>query len=78
MYRFVSPYQEEMAVLMYNSEYKSKSILFSYSLHSTEFNQFSPISLMGLNPKLNYRIEEISKMPNNSYLKSAVIEITEL
>ena len=33
LYRLISPYEEERAVLMYASEDKSKAILFSYSLH---------------------------------------------
>ncbi len=64
LYRLVSPYEEERAVLMYTSVDKSKSMLFSYSLHPRTFGQFSPVRLLGLDPDKNYRIEEINKMPN--------------
>jgi alpha-galactosidase len=64
LYRLISPYEEERAVLMYTSADKSKSVLFSYSLHPRTFGQFSPVHLMGLDPNKNYRIEEINKMPN--------------
>lgn len=61
LYRLVSPYEEERAVLMYVNSYKSKSVLFSYALHPRSFNKFSPVRLQGLDPNKNYRIEEINK-----------------
>jgi len=63
LYRLISPYEEERAVLMYVSEDKGKSILFSYALHPRSYGQFSPVRLMGLNPDKNYQITEINKMP---------------
>jgi len=62
LFRVISPYDEERAVLMYVNEDKSKSILFSYALHPRTFGQFSPVHLMGLDPNKNYKIEEINKM----------------
>ncbi|MCX6237628.1 MAG: alpha-galactosidase [Bacteroidia bacterium] len=62
LYRLISPYEEERAVLMYVNEDKSKSILFSYALHPRTFGQFSPVRLMGLDSNKNYKIEEINKM----------------
>jgi len=62
LYRLISPYEEERAVLMYVNEDKSKSILFSYALHPRSFGQFSPVRLMGLDSNKNYKIEEINKM----------------
>jgi alpha-galactosidase len=62
LYRLISPYEEERAVLMYVNEDKSKSILFSYALHPRSFGQFSPVHLMGLDPNKKYKIEEINKM----------------
>jgi len=64
LYRLVSPYEQERAVLMYVSGDQAKSILFSYSLHPRAFNQFSAVKLNGLDPKKNYKIEEINKMPD--------------
>jgi alpha-galactosidase len=63
LYRLVSPYEEERAVLMYASEDKSKAILFSYSLHPRSLNLFSPVKLLGLDASKKYKIEEINKMP---------------
>jgi len=104
LYRLVSPYEEDRAVLMYANETKDKAILFSYSLHPRAFNQYSDVRLLGLDPNKKYKIVEINKMqgirswfpsdgktfsgdylikiglklPNNSDLTSAVIEITEV
>lgn len=63
LYRLISPYDEERAVLMYVSGDQSKSVLFSYALHPRAFNQFSPVRLQGLDASKNYKIEEINKMP---------------
>lgn len=65
LYRLVSPYDEERAVLMFASQDKSKSVLFAYSLHPRSFNQFSPVRLTGLDAGKNYKIEEINKMPGS-------------
>ena len=65
MYRLVSPYEEERAVLMYASQDKSKAILFSYALHPRAFNQFSPVRLTGLDPNKTYKIQETNKMPGS-------------
>ena len=63
LYRLVSPYEEERAVLMYLSKDKRNSILFAYSLHPRAYNKFSPVRLQGLDPNKNYKVEEINKMP---------------
>ncbi len=63
LYRLVSPYDEERAVLMYANEDKSKALIFSYALHPRTFNQFSPVKLLGLDANKKYKIEEINKMP---------------
>ena len=65
LYRLVSPYEQERAVLMYVSDDQAKSILFSYSLHPRAFNQFSAVKLTGLDPKKNYKIEEINKVSDS-------------
>lgn len=61
MYRLVSPYDEERAVLMIASQDKSKSVLFSYSLHPRAYNHYSPVRLTGLDPARNYKVQEINK-----------------
>lgn len=62
MFRLVSPYDEQRAVLMFASQDKSKSLLFSYSLHPRKFDQFSPVRLIGLDPEKSYKVQEINKM----------------
>ncbi len=61
MYRLVSPYEEERAILMYASDDKSKALLLSYSLNPRSLNQFSSVRLQGLDANKNYRVEEINK-----------------
>jgi len=61
MYRLVSPYEEERAILMYASDDKSKALLLSYSLNPRSLNQFSSVRLKGLDANKNYRVEEINK-----------------
>ena len=62
LYRLVSPYEEERAVLMYVSPDKVKSLLFSYVLNPRTYNHFSPVRLKGLDPAKNYKVQEINKM----------------
>jgi alpha-galactosidase len=62
LYRLVSPHEEERAVLMYASQDKTKSLLFSYALHPRAFNEFSPVRLTGLDPNKTYKVQEINKM----------------
>jgi alpha-galactosidase len=64
LYRLVSPYEEERAVLMYVSQDKTKSVLFSYALHPRARSRFSAVRLMGLDPNKTYKVEEINKMSN--------------
>ena len=65
MYRLISPYEEERAVLMYISQDKTKSLLFSYALHPRSFGQFSPVRLQGLDPNKTYKIDEINTIPGS-------------
>ena len=62
MYRLISPYEEERAVVMYVNGEQSKSVLFSYALHPRSMNRFTPVRLQGLDPNKSYKIEEINKM----------------
>lgn len=62
LYRLVSPYEDDRAVLMYTNEAKNKAILFAYSLHPRAFNQYRAVRLQGLDPNKKYKLEEINKM----------------
>jgi len=63
LYRLVSPYEDDRAVLMYTNEAKDKALLFAYSLHPRAFNQYCAVRLLGLDPNKKYKMEEINKMP---------------
>ncbi|SFD90322.1 alpha-galactosidase [Chitinophaga sp. CF118] len=58
LYRLISPYQENRAVLMYAS--KEKAVLFSYTLHSRYGESFELVKLQGLDPKKQYQLQEIN------------------
>ncbi len=63
LYRLVSPYEKNRAVLMYVSKDQNQAILFNYHLNSTRSDVFGKVSLQGLDPKKRYRIKEINLFP---------------
>ncbi len=63
LYRLVSPYDEDRAVLMYTDSAKNKSVLFSYNLFLRKKQIFGKVKLQGLNPDKEYTIKEINLMP---------------
>jgi alpha-galactosidase len=63
LYRLISPYDENRAVLMYVSENKSKAILFNYFTNTRRIDIFSRVLLQGLDPQKKYRINEINLFP---------------
>lgn len=63
LYRLISPYEESRAVLMYVSQDKSKSVVFSYTLHPLTDPNYSLVRLEGLDPLKKYKVEEINLMP---------------
>ncbi len=62
-YRLVSPYEDSRAVVMYVNAAKTKSVLFSYTLHPLYDPLYGPVRLEGLDPQKKYRVEEINLMP---------------
>ena len=60
LYRLVSPYEENRAVLMYVNSVKNKAVLFAYTLHSRFGETFNPVRLQGLDPSKTYKIQEIN------------------
>jgi len=67
LYRLISPYKENRAVLMYINEQKSKAVLFSYTLNSRYGEDFTKVRLEGLNPDKNYKINEINVMQKSVF-----------
>lgn len=63
LYRLISPYDESRAVLMYVNQNKSKSVVFSYTLHPLTDPNYSLVRLEGLDPLKKYKVEEINIMP---------------
>lgn len=63
LYRLISPYEDSRAVLMYVNVDKTKSVVFSYTLHPLTDPNYSLVRLEGLNPLKKYRVKEINIMP---------------
>jgi alpha-galactosidase len=66
LYRLISPYEENRAVLMYVNENKSRAILFNYITNIRRKDIFSKVLLQGLDPKKKYRIKEINLFPETT------------
>lgn len=64
MYRLVSPYDESRAVVMYVNETKTRSVLFSYTLHPKYDPNYSFVRLQGLDAGKSYKAVEINIMPD--------------
>jgi alpha-galactosidase len=63
LYRLVSPYESNRAVLMYVSADKNRSVLFNYHLNTRRQDIFNRVLLQGLDPQKNYRLKEINLYP---------------
>lgn len=62
LYRLISPYEGNRAVLMYVNKDKRRSVLFSYNLQNQREN-FNPVLLQGLDPDKSYIVEETNLFP---------------
>ena len=60
LYRLVSPYESERAVLMYVNENKNRSVLFSYNLNSRYGETFNRVRLEGLDADKTYKVDEVN------------------
>lgn len=60
LYRLISPYEENRAVLMYVNSAKSKAVVFGYTLNSRYNETFNQVRLQGLDPLKTYKIREIN------------------
>jgi len=60
LYRLVSPYEENRAVVMYSNERKTKAVLFSYTMNTRYDEVFNLVKLRGLDETAKYKIEEIN------------------
>jgi alpha-galactosidase len=64
LYRLISPYDQNRAVLMYVNNSQSRAVLFNYHLNLRKKDSFSKVLLEGLAPSKNYRIREINLLPD--------------
>jgi alpha-galactosidase len=60
LYRLISPYDENRAVLMYVTNEKDKAVLFAYTLNSRFGETFNSVRLQGLDQAKTYKIKEIN------------------
>ncbi len=63
LYRLVSPYHENRAVLMYVNDQKSNAVVFSYTTYRRYKEEFPQVRLQGLLPDKAYRVDEINLYP---------------
>ena len=66
LYRLISPYDENRAVLMYVSENKNKAILFNYFTTPRRKDIFQRVVLQGLDANKSYRLKEINLFPGTN------------
>lgn len=71
LYRLVSPYEENRAVLMYTDTAKKRAILFNYLLNFRRKEYMGKVLLQGLDPEKRYKIQEINLLPDT---KSTQVE----
>lgn len=64
LYRLVSPYEENRAVLMYANPDKSRAVLFNYLLNFRRKEYMGKVLLQGLDPMKSYQIKEINLLPD--------------
>jgi alpha-galactosidase len=60
LYRLVSPYAENRAVLMYVNVEKNRAVLFGYTMNSRYGETLSLVKLLGLDPGKTYKVQEIN------------------
>ena len=65
LYRLVSPYQENRAMLMYVAKNKTKAVLFDYNLHTRYKEIFDRVPLQGLDANRKYKVEEVNLFPGS-------------
>jgi alpha-galactosidase len=63
LYRLVSPWESNRAVLMSVSAGRDRAVLFSYTLNARFGETFEPVRLQGLDPEKTYTVKEINKFP---------------
>jgi alpha-galactosidase len=65
LYRLISPYHEDRAVLMYVDNLQNNAVVFNYNLNTRFGEQLDEVKLQGLDENKKYKIEEINLMPGS-------------
>jgi alpha-galactosidase len=65
LYRLISPYEENRAVLLYVNELKTRAVLFNFFIHTRRKDIFTRVMLQGLDPNRKYRITEVNLVPGS-------------
>jgi alpha-galactosidase len=60
LYRLISPYDENRAVLMYVNSEKNRAVLFAYTLNTRFGETINRVRLQGLDQVKTYKIQEIN------------------
>ncbi len=60
LYRLISPYEANRAVLMFVNEGKDKAVLFNYVLNKRFREVFTKVKLQGLDPQKQYKVQEVN------------------
>ena len=63
LFRLISPYDENRAVLMYVTENKERAVMFNYFTTPRRKDIFSRVLLQGLDAQKKYRLREINLFP---------------
>lgn len=63
MYRLVSPYEGDHAVVMYVDDRQNKSVVFSFDIHPRYAEMLQPVRLQGLDADSRYEVKEINLIP---------------
>jgi len=73
LYRLVSPYETDHAVVMYVNENRSKSVVFAFDIHPRYAENVKPVRLEGLDPAARYEVKEINQMPGTGGNQSSYV-----
>jgi alpha-galactosidase len=63
LYRLVSPYAQNRAVVQYVNPARTQALVLAYNLHLRFNEEFTRVRLEGLDPARNYKVQEINLMP---------------
>lgn len=66
LYRLVSPYEKDHAVILYADQAKNKAVVYAFDMHPRYAEVLQPVRLQGLDTGKRYKVEEINLMPGTT------------